>query len=199
MKITLRGSQPSIWRRVEVPSLATLADLHNVVQIAMGWQDSHMHLFRLLEQREQRDILYSDIQFGLPDVYDEAKVKLCDLFRYPKQVLNYEYDFGDNWDHELLVEALLDPDPTATYPRCVGGARACPPEDCGGIWGYEELLELLGPLKTKDQYARYRLRQRELAGLTPAAFPLAMVNEQLARYGKRRALGVGRQAQHPML
>jgi hypothetical protein len=138
IKITLKGSKPPIWRRVEVDDTITLARLHQIVQGAMGWYDSHLHMFTI-----------AGIAYGLPDVYDEPDVhderrmRLNQLLSTPKQSLLYEYDFGDGWLHQVLLEKILEPEAGVTYPRCIAGRRACPPEDCGGIWGYENLLKAI--------------------------------------------------------
>ena len=119
----------------------TLAKLHEVVQVAMGWYDSHLHMFT-----------FDGVAYGVPDlddwmeVRDERRVKLNQLLSKPKQKLRYQYDFGDSWEHEILLEKILDPDESAKYPRCTAGKLACPPEDCGGVWGYESFLEAIACL-----------------------------------------------------
>jgi hypothetical protein len=138
LKITLKGSKPPIWRRVEVPDTITLSQLHQVIQAAMGWLDYHLHQFAV-----------GRTYYGVPDpddfeeVRDERRVRLNQLLTAPKQKLAYEYDFGDGWEHIVLLEALLEPEEGAWYPRCTAGKRVCPPEDCGGIWGYESFLEAI--------------------------------------------------------
>lgn len=138
LKITLVGSKPPIWRRVEVPASDTLAQLHTIIQTAMGWHNCHLHQFTM-----------GGAHYGIPDpgdfveIHDERQVTLAQRFTAPKQKLTYEYDFGDGWEHALLVEKLLPADATVRYPRCTAGKRACPPEDCGGIWGYAALLEAI--------------------------------------------------------
>lgn len=136
LKITLNGSKPAIWRRIEVADTVTLAQLHQIHQVTMGWTDSHLHLFTI-----------GGISCGVPDpddeqeVRDERKVKLNQLLSAPKQALRYEYDFGDGWEHQIVLEKGLAPAPDVSYPHCTAGERACPPEDCGGIWGYADFLE----------------------------------------------------------
>jgi hypothetical protein len=138
LKLMLKGSKPPIWRRVEVDDAITLARLHQIMQAAMGWYDSHLHMFTI-----------AGITYGLPDLYDEhevrdeRRVKLNQLLSIPKQALLYEYDFGDGWLHQVLLEKILEPEAGVTYPRCIAGRRACPPEDCGGLWGYANLLEAI--------------------------------------------------------
>jgi hypothetical protein len=138
LKVTLRGSRPPIWRRVLVPADVTLAQLHEILQLAMGWTDSHLHQF------VARGVCYGspDPDFGI-DRKDERRVRLGNVLSVPKVRMVYEYDFGDGWEHEVVVEKVLPPEPGGRYPWVVAGKRACPPEDCGGVFGYEQLLEAL--------------------------------------------------------
>jgi hypothetical protein len=140
LKVTLEHVKPLVWRRLLVPSNIPLHKLHAVLQEAMGWTDSHLHAFSFRDRRIG-DISIED-GFEEQEVEDERKVRLDELVG-PDQVLLYEYDFGDGWLHQVCVEKRLEPDPRLTYPLCVGGARACPPEDCGGPPGYERLLAAL--------------------------------------------------------
>lgn len=135
LKITLQGSKPAIWRRVIVPD-CTLAELHETIQVAMGWTNSHLHLF------EYHGDQFSDPRFELDGgEYDETQVYLGQLVNDGCQKLQYCYDFGDSWTHVIKIEKILDPKPNERLPKCVKGVGACPPEDCGGIWGYYEFLE----------------------------------------------------------
>ncbi|MEI6777772.1 MAG: plasmid pRiA4b ORF-3 family protein [Chloroflexales bacterium] len=135
LKITLKDGKPPIWRRVEVPDDITLSRLHAIIQTAMGWTDSHLHMFTV-----------GRTSYGVPDpnydedVRDERRIKLNQLLTEPKQKLSYEYDFGDSWTHVVLLEQVHEPVPGVRYPRCTAGKRACPPEDCGGVWGYADFL-----------------------------------------------------------
>lgn len=141
LKITLQGSKPPIWRRVLVPGNVTLGDLHNVIQQAMGWTGGHMHHFDL------NDTYYGDPHPEMPEIQDQEKIRLADVAKTSGMSFEYLYDFGDNWEHLVKVEKILPQDPKQKYPVCLAGKRACPPEDCGGIWGYEELLETLSDPK----------------------------------------------------
>ena len=138
LKVTLRGTKPPVWRRLLVPASMKLSKLHDVLQVAMGWTDSHMHMFRV-----------GDLNYGVPspddwdEVLDERKATVGQALPRAKSKLVYEYDFGDSWEHEVLVEKVLDAEPGVAYPVCVAGKRACPPEDCGGVWGYAEFLEAI--------------------------------------------------------
>jgi Plasmid pRiA4b ORF-3-like protein len=137
LKISLRNvSKPPVWRRVEVPGGITLDGLHAVIQRSMGWDDGHMHVF-------------SDgwNQYGLPDRElghaDESRVRLDGLLSAPGEKLSYTYDFGDDWEHDVLLEEIRPVAPDGTVPSCLAGKGACPPEDCGGPWGYDRLKEVL--------------------------------------------------------
>lgn len=141
LKVTLRGIRPPIWRRFQVRGDVTLARLHHVLQVAMGWTDSHLHQFRV--GREVYGVPDpEDFDWG-PPVRDERRVKLSSVLRAEKARMVYQYDFGDDWEHDVRVEKILPPDPAAEAAVCVAGRRACPPEDCGGVWGYENLLGAL--------------------------------------------------------
>jgi len=138
LKITLKESRPPIWRRFQVRSDVTLAKLHRIIQEVMGWFDGHLHQF-----------IVGRIYYGVPDpddlseTRDERKVRLDQILSVPGRKIVYEYDFGDGWEHEIVLEKILSPDPKTRYPRCLDGARACPPEDCGGIYGYADFLEAI--------------------------------------------------------
>lgn len=138
IKITLQGSKPPIWRRVEVPADIRLSALHEVLQDVMGWEGEHLHQFMI-----GRECYGGEMLADQGDVEDEDEVKLNTLIKKEKEKFLYEYDFGDSWEHRLEVERILPADPDVHYPRCVAGKRACPPEDCGGVWGYAELLEAI--------------------------------------------------------
>lgn len=133
---SLRWLQPPVWRRLLVRPDISLAELHDIIQVAMGWTDSHLRQFY------GRDVRYGvpDPDFS-PDVRDSRKIKLGDLIKKPKARLIYEYDFGDGWEHEIVLEKCVEAEPSAKYPFVVEGERACPPEDCGGVGGYLNLLE----------------------------------------------------------
>ena len=137
-KVTLNESDPPIWRRFQVPD-CTLGELHEVLQVVMDWGNSHLHQF-IVNRR-----CFGEATHDLDmEVEDEDGISLSEIYtgkNTPRIV--YEYDFGDSWQHEILFEKILEPEPNVTYPRCIEGARACPPEDVGGIWGYAEFLEAI--------------------------------------------------------
>ena len=143
-KITLLESHPPIWRRIQVKD-CTLDTLHEHIQTAMGWTNSHLHRFQIGEQRYADPLLMEEDfeEFGYKD---STTTKISEILpKNGKQFrFEYEYDFGDGWQHEVLFEGIVPPESKVKYPLCLEGARACPPEDCGGIWGYAELTEALG-------------------------------------------------------
>lgn len=141
LKITLRDIRPPIWRRVQVRSDATLGHLHWVIQFAMGWTNSHLHSF--LIQGQEYSMLVPNLGFDELDMRDEQPVKLSKVFTGEKFKFFYTYDFGDSWEHEVLLEKVLTAESDAQYPVCIKAKRACPPEDCGGVWGYQDFLEAI--------------------------------------------------------
>ena len=136
MRVDLRGSKPPIWRRLQVPGDIALRELHTLLQVAFGWHSTHMYAF---------DTAYG--QFGIPHpelgLRSDTKVTLEQVAAGPGTKLTYTYDFGDDWEHVVTVEGTVPRADASIYPRCIGGRRKAPPEDCGGIWGYQELLAIL--------------------------------------------------------
>ncbi len=145
-KITLLDIKPAIWRRIQVPD-CTLADLHEYIQAAFGWWNYHLHQF-LIDGERYGPPAPDDMDFGL-EMMDETDVPLGQLIPRSgrKSRWIYEYDFGDGWRHEVVFEGFPPVDPKAKFPICVEGARACPPEDCGGPWGYAEYLAAITDLQ----------------------------------------------------
>lgn len=144
LKITLSGSKPAIWRRFVVDSEIKLSKLHYAIQIVMGWTNSHLHQYR------QKNVIYGepqeDLGWGFGSKYktvDENDYRLSQVLTKPKDKIVYEYDFGDSWDHDLVLEKILEKDQNVNSPLCLEGAMACPPEDCGGIGGYYDMLETI--------------------------------------------------------
>ena len=142
LKVTLRGTRPPIWRRVQVPRDVPLHRLHWILQIVMGWTDSHLHQFRV-----------GDTYYGTPnpefgfEVKNEKKVRLGEVLRRPKARMVYEYDFGDGWEHDVVLEAAIPTMPGKRFPLVLAGKRRCPPEDVGGIGGYYHFLEAIADPK----------------------------------------------------
>ena len=139
IKVTLLRTAPPIWRRLLVPSDITLSGLHELLQLAMGWTDSHLHEFRFRGQCYGP----TDPERGVAEAIDERKVRIKQLLGRVGAKIVYTYDFGDGWEHGIVLEKGLPVDPNMAYPLCTGGANACPPEDCGGIGGFYSLLESL--------------------------------------------------------
>jgi hypothetical protein len=144
IRVALLGPEPEIWRRILVPGDANLGWLHAVIQVAMGWTNSHLHLYDHDGQVFSGPAAGLGSSGGGPPVKDEGKFRLSGVLKKPGEILRYTYDLGDSWDHLLEFEEARDSDPAAAGKAiCVAGARACPPEDCGGFPGYDELLKAL--------------------------------------------------------
>lgn len=140
LKVTLRSVKPPIWRRIEIDSEVSLAELSDLLEAAMGWLGGHLHAF------EANGVTYEspDPDDGLfRGSKDESDHTLSDVLAEVGTKMRWDYDFGDGWQHAVEVEAIEPADASITYPRCTGGRRACPPDDCGGPWGFEELLEAI--------------------------------------------------------
>jgi len=149
IKIVLLGTTPPIWRRVLVPAEFTLAQLHDVVQAAMSWEDCHLHQFYIGSRRfgvpDPNDAL-----MGGPPAINEQKACLADVLNKVGSKATYIYDFGDSWEHALTVEKILVPEPGVAYPLCTDGKRNGPPEDCGGIPGFYHMMETLADPSHED-------------------------------------------------
>ena len=244
VRVSLQGSKPPIWRRVAAPSDITLGTLHEVIQITMGWTNSHMHHFILRSKRpkpkprkslpptgpsERKEIILPDGRRGvtftitpapnLPgatpaqpsdrasanhDRYfitktspwgdpnelpgeDEDAITLGELCPKVKDKLIYEYDFGDGWEHLIEVQKIFDPEPGVEYPVCLAGKEACPPEDCGGIWGYYDLLDAVAD---PDNEEHDELSEWLGPEFDPHRFDLEEVNVVLSQW--RRGGDTGR-------
>jgi hypothetical protein len=172
LKVTLLGSEPPIWRRILVRSNTTLGRLHDILQTVMGWDDDHLHEF-----------MVGGARYGVPDpgvlgfrkVWDEHGLPLHVLVQKGIDDFTYEYDFGDGWEHEIVIEKHLDADPKLKYPVCVEGERACPPEDCGGIPGFYSKLEAL---KNRDDEEYEDIRDW-MGDFDPEKFSVRQVNRAL--------------------
>lgn len=148
IKITLRESQPKIWRRFQIADDMTLGKLHDVIQIVMGWEDCHLHEFEQGKRHYSKPDPEEDI-YESPSI-DEDQVLVGELLKRKKQKLMYIYDMGDDWQHALQVENISEPASKQFYPNCIEGAFACPPEDCGGPWGYQNMLAALADPKHEE-------------------------------------------------
>jgi hypothetical protein len=144
LKITLAEvADPPVWRRMLVPATMGLDRLHDVIQAAMGWLDYHLHVFS--DGRTRYGVPDPELQFR-----DERAATVGDLLPRVGSRALYTYDFGDDWEHEIVLEQQLAAEPNVAYPVCVAGEGACPPEDCGGAWGYEHLREVLADPSSED-------------------------------------------------
>jgi len=173
LKINLVGIKPTIWRRFCVPGEITLDRLHDVIQIVMGWSETHLHRFEISGRRftEQPEDVDQDGQ-------DEAAVVLHDVVPRAGARFLYGYDFGDNWRHEILVEAIDEvPEAHRACIRCLEGKRACPPEDVGGTGGFDEFLEAIKDRK----HPEHQSHMDWCGGFDPNAFDCDAVNFELAR------------------
>ena len=172
LKVTLVDIDPPVWRRLVFPARFTLGALHEAIQVSLGWDNSHLHEFRV---GKKRFVMSAEDDDG--EAADEESVSLGELGLRARSKFEYEYDFGDSWRHQIVVEKVL-PEAEGKQVLCLGGERACPPEDCGGPGGYEDLLSAL---------RRPRLaKNRELVEWTgekfdPESFDLPTVTRGLAK------------------
>jgi hypothetical protein len=180
LKVTLRGIQPAIWRRILAWEDTTLSQLHTILQIIMGWEDYHLH-----------DFIIGRRHFSVPDpddelyerkVIDESRVRLAEVASKVGTQFMYLYDFGDGWEHELLLEAILLPEPETRYPMCIGGKRSAPPEDVGGTHGYERYLAALADPEHEEHEDLLQWR----GPFDPEMFSLAQVNQALQKKFRSR-------------
>ena len=196
LKVTIKDTRPPIWRRVEVPLEFNFAGLSDVILAAFGWSNSHLHEFRIgryrrivmaevLEDEEgpitppdwlatgaRHDPRLAELYTSLADE-DENALTLAQVLAGDVKRFVYTYDLGDDWEHVVQVEAVLPAGEGLTYPRCTAGRRCCPPEDCGGVWGYEHLVEVLAD-PADDEYAELR---DWCPYFQPEEFDLAAVDE----------------------
>lgn len=179
LRIELKDSDPPIWRLVEVPTSVTLKVLHDVVQAAMGWFDYHLWEMQIDGQT-----------YGLPMEDDwgtaprkiAARIRLRDVLTPGTTTIAYSYDFGDDWQHTLTLSDVRQGDPALAYPRFIGGERDCPPEDCGGISGFYDMLEIRSD-PTHEQYAEIN---DWLDGYDPEELDILPIEAALSRIAARR-------------
>lgn len=152
LRIVLMHTKPPIWRRVLVPPTMHLDTLHHLIQAVMGWEDRHLHMFRKGKERySMLDPWRNQFRMpGTPRELDERKYRIHHLLEREGDSLIYIYDFGDSWDHKVTLQKILPYKRGSRLPACISGRRRCPPEDCGGVWGYEEMLESLADPKAED-------------------------------------------------
>ncbi|ASB47853.1 plasmid pRiA4b ORF-3 family protein [Alkalitalea saponilacus] len=140
VKITLNGIEPTVWRELRIPSDLFLHDFHKVIQTTMGWENGHLHQF----MKNGRIFGFADDEpESRSDKFmDYTSIRVMDILKKDGETIRYLYDFGDYWMHEIILEAILEPDADVYYPICIDGARNCPPEDCGGPPGYQEMMKI---------------------------------------------------------
>jgi hypothetical protein len=175
LTISLQDILPSIWRRIQTPGTMTLAELHTIIQITMGWEDYHLHTFTI-----------EGVEYGLPSenesmgIEDESRVTLDDVLRKQSSTITYEYDFGDRWVHTIQVEKIIPIDQVNANERhtvkCLDGKRSCPPEDCGGIPGYEKLITILN----EPSHPEYEDIKNWAGDFDPEKFDIELVNRLLS-------------------
>ncbi|WP_281401034.1 plasmid pRiA4b ORF-3 family protein [sulfur-oxidizing endosymbiont of Gigantopelta aegis] len=175
IKVMMTHIKPPIWRRLIVDSRISLAALHDSIQISMGWDDEHMHQFI-----DRDDGIYGEIELsGLSDDHnmDESLVLLNEVLKNEKDWMRYEYDFGDGWEHKIILEKILPHQKNQLPVVCIKGKRACPPENCGGPWGYQNLLEQLAD--TENSEDREDLLEWLGGEISPEYFDIDDINEIL--------------------
>lgn len=177
IKITLNGVKPPIWRRIIVNSETTLNDFHKIIQTTMGWTNSHLHQFIKGNTFYLNEEIEDDFGFmGKYKEVDYSDLVISDLLKKEKDKIKYEYDFGDGWEHTILLEKIKENSVKIPHPKCIKGKRACPIEDCGGAWGYENLIEIMNDPKHPEH--------KDMADwigdvFEPEVFDIDMVNEML--------------------
>jgi hypothetical protein len=177
-QVILKGTRPPIWRRFEVSERMTLAQLHDVLQIVMGWTDSHLHRF-IINGKEYGRPDYEERWTDDDPLRDERRVHLTSLIKVVPSAFLYEYDYGDGWLHVIVVERYWSAGQNEPYLTCSAGERACPPEDVGGIYGYEELLTILAD-PDHEEHEGMRLWAGE--DFEPEIFDAKAVNRVLRTY-----------------
>ena len=176
LKVTLRGIRPPVWRRLLVPGRMTLGGLHHAIQAAMGWDDAHLHAFDIAGRE------YSD-PHEVDGAADEERLTVNGVLRSGVPRFTYTYDFGDDWEHVVVIEGKQPPAAGRRYPACIAGKRNCPPEDCGGCWGYQKLLAILA-----DPAHPRRQEWIEMIGgdFDPEAFSVEAADARVAAWFGRR-------------
>jgi len=175
IQVALKNFRPKIWRRLLIPSGVLLLDLHEIIQTSMGWTNSYLHQFIKNKTYYMAKMEYDDFWDEMGNV-DYKAIKISDLLKKEKEKIIYEYDFGDGWEHDIILEKILPIDHKIDYPICLKGKMNCPPEDCGGIWGYSEMLEIL----KQPDHEEYETYIEWLGnGFNPEYFDIDKVNKLL--------------------
>jgi hypothetical protein len=177
LKVTLEDIKPPIWRRIQVRGDITLFKLHEILQAVMEWQDYHLHLF-----------IAGEDYYAIPSPDDpwpmktrnERRTKLFQIASAEKARFIYEYDLGDSWQHNILVEKILHPERELEHPVCLAGRRSRPPEDCGGIGGYYHFLKVIRDPKHPDHEGMLEWAGGEF---DPERFDMEEINRLLSKIG----------------
>ena len=182
LKITLRHIKPPIWRRLLVRGDTNLGLLHAIIQVSMGWTNSHLHQFIVGSRTYSDPVFELGADFGGPRVLDEKKTTLMQIAPREKARFAYEYDFGDGWEHLITVEKIVEQGassaPDLIRGECTGGARACPPDDCGGPFGYPDFLEIL----RNSRHEEHESMMEWVGGeFDPEAFDSDRINKYLRK------------------
>ncbi|MEH7464119.1 plasmid pRiA4b ORF-3 family protein [Bacillus thuringiensis] len=180
-KVTLRGVRPPIWRRFLIDNQVTFEDLHIIIQVVMGWENYHLYNFDTKDARVE--ILDDSFEFfpSSKEIYDAEETQIGELITEEKQKCLYTYDFGDDWEHELVLEKVLPIDEKVVVPTCLKGKRACPPEDCGGVYMYNEIQAALKGEGELDEETREWLGEFD-----PEEFDLEFINSILEKFAVKR-------------
>jgi len=175
LKITLKDIKPPVWRRILVKEDITFYKLNTIIQCVMGWSGYHLYEFRVgdmvIGEKDDGWDLYDDYEFK-----NAKRFKLSNMNFEPKDKFLYIYDFGDNWEHNILVEKVLEPQEGIKYPVCIAGKRNCPPEDVGGPWGYQNFLEAI----KNPRHPEHKLMLQWVGGsFDPEEFDIDKINQIL--------------------
>ncbi len=181
LKVTLKNFNPAIWRRILVKSDVTLGTLHAIIQMVMGWSGGHMHQF-ILGKRPNLLFIGSPEGFDDGEMENEDEATVSQVLPAAKSKMVYEYDFGDGWEHEIVLEKIVQAEKGVYYPQCLAGENACPPDDVGGVWGYGDFLEAI----SNPDHPEHEERLEWIGGdFDPQEFDLADVNKRLKNLKKQ--------------
>ena len=170
LRVSLRFVEPEVWRRVVVVSEMPLPKFAKVLEQAMGWESTHLHMF------DVSGVLFGNTDHDAPHLIDEKAARLDHVLPRVESSLRWDYDFGDGWEHDVVVEAIEPLNPKTKYPVVLDGERACPPEDVGGPPGYEELLRALSnPKHTEHKH----MVEWAPKNFDPASFDLVTANRRV--------------------
>ena len=182
LKITIENSKPAIWRRVRVEKQTTFFELHHIIQIVFGWQNYHAYEFFIDNHKlGAPDDYMKNVPSTDEGVIDARDITLDSLIVQPRETFRYEYDFGDSWMHRIVVERFLPKEELAQYPYCMSGKYSSPPEDCGGMPGYYDLLRILKDKKHRDHKEMVKWAGRNF---NPEHFDKEELNKKLLHLDK---------------